>query len=647
MALIELSHLEHWVGNATNRVQVLKDISLSINKGDFVAIIGQSGSGKTTLMNILGCLDVPTSGSYRLEGQETTTLQADQRAFLRLEKLGFIFQQYNLLPSMSALENATLPAIYAGVPHQQRQSRGKDLLTELGLPDRLHHKPTELSGGQQQRVSIARALMNGGEIILADEPTGALDSKSSQNVMDILQKLHTQGHTIILVTHDAQIAARASRIIELRDGELISDSRKSPCPVSVPDKFRAQLHRTAWLGKDQFLESTKMSIQALLAHKLRSVLTMLGIIIGIASVVSVIALGKASQKQILSEIRRIGTDTISIYPGKNWGDLQFGKIKTLTVADADALSQQSYVQNVTPLMISGGLLTYRNSMLSAQLYGVGSHYFAVDGLEITSGRFFNAKDVAKSHQVVVIDEKVKQQLFAHKAEKDILGQNIFFQKRPLTIIGIARRKTSRDYDSKLKLWAPYTTFMHRITGNGQITSIIVQISHNVNSQAAEKSITHLMTSRHGSKDFFTTNSNSIQKTVESTTDTMTFMISSIALTALIVGGIGVMNIMLVSVTERTKEIGLRMAIGAHRLSILQQFLIEAALICLAGGLVGICLSFCVAMLFNMFVPQLGMSFSAYTLGSAILCSTSIGLIFGFIPARNAARLHPIDALVRE
>ena len=202
MALIELSHLEHWVGNATNRVQVLKDISLSINKGDFVAIIGQSGSGKTTLMNILGCLDVPTSGSYRLEGQETTTLQTDQRAFLRLEKLGFIFQQYNLLPSMSALENATLPAIYAGVPRQQRQDRGKDLLTELGLPDRLHHKPTELSGGQQQRVSIARALMNGGEIILADEPTGALDSKSSQNVMDILQKLHTQGHTIILVTHN-------------------------------------------------------------------------------------------------------------------------------------------------------------------------------------------------------------------------------------------------------------------------------------------------------------------------------------------------------------------------------------------------------------------------------------------------------------
>lgn len=645
MSLIEIRAINRFFGTDSNRVQVLKNIDLRISKGDFVAIMGQSGSGKSTLMNILGCLDTPSSGSYCIDGEETTHMNADELASLRRKRFGFIFQRYNLLGSLNARDNVALPSVYAGLPQAARHKRACALLADLGLADKVNNKPSELSGGQQQRVSIARALMNGGEIILADEPTGALDSGSGENVMQIMHQLHRAGHTIIMVTHDAGIAAHANRVIEIRDGEIIADTSKTN--DIVPSTVQSQPEQRSWtFFKDQFIESFKMSVQAIMAHKMRSLLTMLGIIIGIASVVSMVALGQGSQQKILADISSMGTNTINIFPGDGFGDRRSARVRSLTVSDVQALGQQNYVASVTPNTSTSGTMTYRNMNLAVQLYGAGEQYFDVRGIKLAQGRFFDADDVRHSRQVVVVDDNTWRKMTEnHDA---VLGQVIQFNKRPLTVIGVSQKDEGAFADAdSLQMWAPYTTVMQQVTGDRNIRNITVKVRDDVNSQTAEKSLTELLIARHGQKDFFTVNSDSIKQTVENATATMTLLISSIALISLVVGGIGVMNIMLVSVTERTREIGIRMAIGARQSNILQQFLIEAILICIIGGLVGIGLSVGISALFNMLANDFAMSFSVASIVLAVLCSSIIGVVFGFMPAKNASKLDPIEALSRE
>ena len=642
MSLIECKNINRYFGEGANQVHVLKDVNLSIEKGDFVAIIGQSGSGKSTLMNILGCLDVASSGSYQVDGTETSQMTPDELAGLRRKRFGFIFQRYNLLNALSARDNVALPSVYAGLEHTERVKRADELLHRLGLEGKEQNKPSELSGGQQQRVSIARALMNGGEVILADEPTGALDSASGENVIEIIRQLHSEGHTIIMVTHDPKIAAQANRVVEIKDGYIVSDTSKNT--EIAPSKIESVKERISWsFYKDQFLESFRMSVQAIVAHKIRSLLTMLGIIIGIASVVSVVALGKGAQDKILSDISSIGTNTISIYPGEGVGDRRSGRIKTLTVADSDAIAQQSYVSSATPQTMSSGTLTYRSADLNAQLYGAGEQYFDVGGLELESGRLFDEADVRSDAQVVVIDHNTRKKLFDETT--DPLGKVLLFKKRPLTVIGVLKEPKNQFMSSdNLQLYAPYTTVMHQITGESHASSIIVKTQDTADSEIAQKSLTELLTARHGTEDFFMVNSDSIKQTIESSTGTMKLLISSIAVISLVVGGIGVMNIMLVSVTERTREIGVRMAIGARKSNILQQFLIEAVLICLIGGMVGVLVSFSITALFNYLVKDFSMPFSAGSVVGAVLCSSAIGVLFGFMPANRASKLNPIDAL---
>lgn len=646
MAMIEVKAVNKYFGEGDSQVHILKDINLSIEKGDFIAIIGQSGSGKSTLMNILGCLDTPTSGSYAIDDVKTEDMDSDNLAKMRSKKFGFIFQRYNLLSTLSAEANVALPAVYLGLDYKQRSSRAQQLLSNLGLKDKIQNKPNELSGGQQQRVSIARALMNGGEIILADEPTGALDSKSGEMVMEILQDLHQKGHTIILVTHDSKIANFANRIIEIKDGVIERDTRKSNDIIKIDNPPESKERNSLMFYKDQFIESFKMSIQAIIAHKMRSILTMLGIIIGIASVVSVVALGRGSQEKILSDINSMGTNTINIYPGAGFGDMRSGRVKTLTVDDSDVLAKQSYLASATPVTSASGVLVYGNVSVNGQLSGVGDQYFDVKGLEIDKGRFFNRDDVDHNRSLVVIDPNTQKKLFPNGESP--LGKVIVLNKKPLEIIGVTKEQKSVFGNSdSLNLWSPYTTVMNKITGQRYISSITAKVKDNVSSQVAEKNLTKLLAVKHGTQDFFTQNTDSIKQTIESTTNTMTLLISCIALISLVVGGIGVMNIMLVSVTERTKEIGIRMAIGARQHSILEQFLIEAVLICLIGGLLGIALSYLIALLFNSFVSGFAMSFSAASIMLALACSSLIGIIFGFMPARNASKLNPIVALSRE
>ncbi|MCL2896325.1 MacB family efflux pump subunit [Brenneria tiliae] len=646
--LLALHNVTRRFINGEQTVTVLKDINLTIDSGEMVAIVGASGSGKSTLMNILGCLDKPSDGDYQVAGQSVRTLSSDRLAQLRRENFGFIFQRYHLLGDLSALGNVEVPAIYAGKARQARRQRAAELLGRLGLGERLNYRPSQLSGGQQQRVSIARALMNGGSVILADEPTGALDTHSGNDVLGILNDLHAQGHTVVIVTHDMQIAEFAQRIIEIRDGEIIADRQVKaspapppPLPVSPPAAISA-LNQ----ARDRFIDAFKMALLAMNAQRMRTFLTMLGIIIGIASVVSVVALGKGSQQQVLANISAMGTSTLEIFPGKDFGDMRSSAIQTLRATDISPLAQQPYVHSVTPSVSTSITLRYRNIAVSANVTGVGEQFFTVRGYQIDQGITFPASSVTNLVQDAVIDKNTRDKLFANG--EDPIGQVILLDSMPSRIIGVVTKSQSGfGSDENLNVWVPYTTAMKRMIGQSYLKSITVRVNDDVDLSVAEQGITQVLTQRHGTKDFFVMNTDSIRQTIEKTTSTMTLLVSMIALISLLVGGIGVMNIMLVSVTERTREIGVRMAVGARTSDIMQQFLIEAVLVCLFGGTLGVMLSLAVGVVFAEFSTNFTMVYSSGSIIAAFLCASLIGIIFGFFPARRAAQMEPIHALERE
>ena len=647
-ALLELRGLQRDFPAGEGTITVLADVNLDIRAGEMVAIVGASGSGKSTLMNILGCLDKPSAGSYRVAGRPAGQLGPDELAELRREHFGFIFQRYHLLGDLSALGNVEVPAVYAGRQSKARRERALALLTRLGMADRLQHKPGQLSGGQQQRVSIARALMNGGHVLLADEPTGALDTQSGAEVIKILLELHAEGHTIIMVTHDMQVAAHADRIIELSDGRVVSDrlTRPDAAPTGAVLKTVTASSGRWQAARDRFREAFRMALLAMNAHRLRTFLTMLGIIIGIASVVSVVALGEGSRLQILKNISAIGTNTIEIFSGSGFGDQRAARVRTLVPGDAAALAEQSYVDSVTPSVSSSATLRYGNIAVNGTINGVGEQYFRVRGVQLAAGRTFDEDSVASLAQEVVIDDNTRKQLFPRNPNP--VGEVILLGQVPCRVVGVAKRSESAFGNSEaLNVWIPYTAAMSRVTGQSHLRSITVRISDEVSAEAAEQGVNRLLLQRHGVQDFFVLNTNTIRQTIESTTQTMTLLISAIALISLIVGGIGVMNIMLVSVTERTREIGVRMAVGARQADIRQQFLIEAVLVCLMGGVLGIGLSQLVGWGFDKSGSSFTLVYSTLSMVAAFVCSTLIGVIFGFLPANNAAKLNPVDALSRE
>lgn len=676
--IMELNGIIREFAAGEQTIRILHGIDLTIYQGEMVAIIGQSGSGKSTLMNILGCLDKATAGEYLIFSKSVKQLDADELAKLRREHFGFIFQRYHLLGDIDARDNVAVPAVYAGMDNKVRAQRAEQLLTDLGLGDKVHNRPSQLSGGQQQRVSVARALMNGGDVILADEPTGALDSKSGKDVLQILNNLNAQGHTVIMVTHDPSIAEQAERVIELKDGHVIADyrnehfkrsngSEREISDIDTPDKATSApvtttealsspssaLHKKqkSRFGSliDRLSEAFRMSILAMRAHKMRTLLTMLGIIIGIASVVSVVGLGQGSQQQILSNISSLGTNTITVIDGYPYGDPRRRyNDDNLTPDDAKAVADQPYVVSVSPQLDTSASVRYRNVQESASISGVGSGYLEVTGEKLALGQGFDEQSISLRMQDVIIDDNAKGTFFPDL--ENPIGEVLLIGNVPGRVIGVLEPKDnafSRSSDSPT-IYMPYTTMMSRIVGGENIDRFVVLIDNQISTSAAESAISELIEGRHGADDFRTQNSDSIRQTIESTTNTMTLLISSIAIISLVVGGIGVMNIMLVSVTERTNEIGVRMAVGARQSDIMQQFLIEAVLVCILGGGLGVLLAFLIGEGINSIgSDSFSVIYSPTSIIAAFACSTLIGVVFGFLPARNAAKLNPVEALSRD
>ncbi|HVY55892.1 MAG TPA: MacB family efflux pump subunit [Thermodesulfobacteriota bacterium] len=643
--IIEIRNLSRIFHNGENEIRALDNISLTVRRGEFVAIMGQSGSGKSTLMNIIGCLDRPDKGEYLINGRSVSRLSQDELARLRRKTFGFIFQRYNLLFSLTAEENVEIPAVYAGLDKKDRKERALELLGGLGLDKRENHRPSELSGGQQQRVAIARALMNDPPVVLADEPTGALDSRSGEEVMDLLRRLHNDGRTIILITHEEEVARHAERAINLLDGKIVAERNTRRVPAETGAPYAGDIIRG---GESRFLttfsEAVNMAFKSLNINKFRTALTLLGIVIGVASVVAMLGIGNGSKQKVLEHINTLGTDLLLVRPGAA-GIRSSGDIATLVMGDAEEISNVDNVAAVLPEKSTQTTLRYGNTDYQTTVQGVNESLPVVKNWPVAEGQFFNSHDIKSYGSVIVLGRTAADALFPPDVDpvgKFVLAGNILFE-----VIGVMSEKGASMFGSDQDdiAFIPITTGFIRVFGSTYLGNLTIKVSDVSKMDETQESIRSLLIERHKKEDFMVRNMASILEMVTSTQNTFTLLLGTIAAISLLVGGIGVMNIMLVSVTERTREIGIRMATGARRSDILMQFNIEAVVVCSIGGVLGVISGFAAGMV----LKASGMSV-IFSVAPAVLAFSSAfctGMIFGYLPARKAARLEPVMSLASE
>ncbi len=646
--MIELRDIHKTYRMGETTVQALRGVSLTIEPGEFVAITGPSGSGKSTLMHVIGLLDVPGAGSYCLLGRETAHLPEDELAVLRREAIGFVFQQFNLLPRVSAGENVAMPQLYSR--HSLDMARAGKLLAQVGLADRVHHKSNELSGGQQQRVAIARALVNEPRIILADEPTGNLDTASQQEIMEVLKQLNRQGITIVIVTHEEEIAREAQRRIRMRDGLIQSDDRTKSGPraslppspnIRPPDRWRPR----------EIGEHLRQGLRALANNKVRTALSMLGILIGVAAVVAMLALGRGAQKAIETQLASLGSNLLMLRQGavRVGGVAQeAGETTRLTIDDVAAIKQRiAGVKQASPSVRGRARVTFGNRNWNTQILGTGPEYEHMRAAQPQLGRFFTEAENQRRLRVALVGLTILRELFG---EQNPLGEYIKINKINFQVIGILPEKGAnawRDQDDIVVI--PVQTAMYRLLGKNYVDYIDIEAASADDLPSIIEDAKQLMLERHRvppslSQDAFEVrNLADIQATMAESSRTMSFLLAAIAGISLLVGGIGIMNIMLVSVTERTREIGLRKAVGARRRDILSQFLAETLVVSLIGGLAGIALGWIMTVMMSAFAGW-SASVTADAVLLAFLFSAGIGVVFGIYPARKAAGLNPIEAL---
>ncbi len=652
--MIKIQKINKIYKTGSTQLYALKDVSLEINEGEFVAIMGASGSGKSTLLHLLGFLDRPDSGSYTIYDKEVTRLSDDEQALLRNHLAGFVFQQFHLLPRMSALQNVELPLIYAGKRNLSQLASQR--ISDVNLAQRAGHQPNEMSGGEQQRVAIARALVNDPPIIYADEPTGNLDTKSEAEIISILEELNKKGKTVIMVTHEKEIAQRARRIILMRDGVIISDTCRQPepaqqkkaCQTIACEAILSQKHSS--LKTIEFVDHLRQAFQAIFSHKMRSLLSMLGILIGVAAVIAMLALGQGAKESIQKSLSSLGSNLLVVRPGShNIGGvaLQAGQVTRFTMQDGQDMGKLPSVLNVSGWVRGRAQVVFGNKNWNTQLDGQSAAYPAMRAAVPVAGRFFTDEEVRMRQRVAVIGLTIVKQLFG---SDNPVGATIKLNRLSFKVIGVLPSKGANAFhDQDDIVVIPVTTAMYRVLGKEYVDGIDVQAKGPEVMKETTDALSQVVIKRHRlvTKDeqdsFQIRDMTEIQKTLEQTTQTMSLLLGAIAAISLLVGGIGIMNIMLVSVTERTREIGLRKAIGARSSDIMLQFLVESMVMTFTGGLLGICLGGGVALLLSTFAGW-ATRVSASSVMLATFFSVGVGIGFGLWPARQAARLNPIEAL---
>jgi len=652
--MLELKNIHKTYRMGKVEVKALDGVSLKISQGEFIAIIGPSGSGKSTLMHILGLLDKPDKGAYLFEGKEMTALSDEERAVIRNRLVGFIFQQFHLLPRINALDNVELPLIYAGKRHLK--DKAKEKIELVGLKDRMFHRPNELSGGQQQRVVIARALVNDPLIIMADEPTGNLDSKSMEEIISLLKRLNQEGKTVIIVTHEKEIAEKSRRVIHIRDGRIVSDEitqarQETPALAHGQDLagIFTQMHKKDF-GGIKFLDYFREAGFAMAAHKMRSILSILGILIGVAAVIAMLALGEGAKLSIETQLASLGSNLLVVRPGSSRVHgvaLEAGAVTRLTVQDVDAIKKlPAGVKSVSSSVTGRGQLVYGNKNWNSQVEGVDADYAQMRASVPAVGRFFTDNEVKMREKVAVIGATIARELFGNA---DPTGETIKINLINFKVIGVLPSKgasTFHDQDDIVNV--PITTAMYRLLGKQYVDRIYVEAAGLKSMEPLTESIKGLIIKRHhlngeDEDSFQISNMADIKSALEATTKTMSMLLGAIAAISLLVGGIGIMNIMLVSVTERTREIGLRKAIGANDRDIMTQFIIESVMMSFLGGVGGILLGAGASVLITYFAGW-AVKISVFSVTLATTFSIMVGMIFGLWPARQASRLDPIEAL---
>ena len=678
-SLIELRGITRLYQVGDTEVRALDGVDLSIHPGEFVAIVGPSGSGKSTLMYLLGCLDRPTAGSYRLEGREISTASDTDLSRVRNRAIGYVFQSFNLLPTLSVTDNVALGLVYAGSPLAERTAQANGYAERFGLGKRLEHKPLELSGGQMQRVAIARGLAARPHLILADEPTGNLDSKTGAEILTAFKALHAEGHTIIIVTHDPSVAAQAARQIRIVDGKITADvvnegfergipvvKPETPAPTSRPDSgiYSGGLQATT-RGEAEGVRPGDLLRMAwhegLAAHPLRTALTMLGIVFGIAAVISMTAITEGGKEEQLRQIRQIGASNIQIRSL----ELEGTRLARVRRVNPDGVSAGDFAAVREAFSPTGELTAAaawkglkaelkfgEKSVDWAQVLGVVGNFETVVDFHVGSGRFLIEADERERRRVCVLGSTVAEGLFG---TPDPVGKVIVIGDEPFTVVGVMGRKgfsaggvgdtavVDRNNDCYLP-HASLLAYFRKLERDSPFDSISLRMDGDAGLIEQSERVRRMITELHqGADDFAVAVPLEALRQAQRTKEVFNVIIVVIAAISLVVGGIGIMNIMLASVTERTREIGIRRAVGASRSDIMRQFLAEAVLIATAGGLLGLFLGVGAALLIQA-VFAFTVTFNGWIMLVATATSMAIGIGFGLYPAWKAARMDPVEAL---